>query len=205
MPASSPRHPASGSSETLLTAADHLMDQYPGYRIEVIGGVIRIAPLPDGCHARTLSDLMFAFAAVDLHGGESEVLQAIGLWLPTGPEDFAIADLVVVDSDLDDRMVQFNCYDPAAFRLVLEVTYLNFQQDLRDKVAAYAAAEIPVYVIVDREHQRLHVLTRPGAGVYASHRIHAPGEQVVLPDSIGAEVKLDVSAVLQVGEPRKAP
>ncbi|MFC8075331.1 Uma2 family endonuclease [Streptomyces sp. NPDC057307] len=200
---SAPQAP-SGSPETLLRVADRLMDQHPGYRVEIIGGAIRIAPLPDAGHARTLTDLMHAFIAVDLHGGESEVLQAIGLWLPTGPEDFAIPDLSVVDSDLDNRMVQFNCYDPAAFRLVVEVTYLNFQQDLRDKVTAYAEAKIPVYVIVDRKHNRLHVLTEPIEGGYASHRIHAPGEQVVLPDSIGAEVKLDVSALLKAGEPRKA-
>jgi Uma2 family endonuclease len=40
------------------------------------------------------------------------------------------------------------------------VSSSNFRADLRTKVAAYAEAEIPVYVIVDREHRRLH-LRRP--------------------------------------------
>ncbi|MFE5840751.1 Uma2 family endonuclease [Streptomyces niveus] len=190
--------------DTLLGVADRLMDRCPGNRVEIIGGVIRIAPLPDASHARTLTDLTQAFVAAESHGAGSEVLQAIGLWLPTGPEDFAIPDLALVDADFEDHLVQFNCYAPAAFRLVAEVTYLNFQHDLRDKVTAYADAKIPVYVIVDRKHGRLHVLTDPVAGDYTSHRVHAPGEHVVLPDSIGAEVKLDVSAVLRAGEPKKA-
>ncbi|MFD3485800.1 Uma2 family endonuclease [Streptomyces sp. NPDC058665] len=195
--------PGSGSPETLLGVADRLMDLHPGYRVEIVGGSIRIAPLPDPGHARTLSDLMLAFTAVELHGDTSEVLQAIGLWLPTGPEDFAIPDLSVVDSGLEDHRVQFNCYAPTAFRLVTEVTYLNFQQDLRDKVTAYAEAKIPVYVIVDRKHNRLHVLTDAVGADYVNHRIHAPGEQIVLPESIGAEVKLDVSAVLRAGERKR--
>lgn len=128
----------------------------------------------------------------------------MGLWLPGGPEDFAIPDLAVVDADFEEHLIQFNCYDPVVFRLVLEVTSSNYQQDLRNKVTAYAEARIPIYVIVDRKHNRLHVLTEPVAGDYTSHRIHAPGEQILLPDSIGAEVKLDVSALLKAGEPRKA-
>lgn len=146
---------------------------------------------------------MIPFLAVGIHGQESRVLQNVGVWLPSGQEDFAIPDLAVVDADFEEHLSQYNCYDPAVFRLVLEVTSGNYQQDLRNKVTAYAEAKIPVYVIVDRKHNRLHVLTEPVAGDYASHRIHAPGEQVVLPDSIGAEVKLDVAAVLKVGEPKK--
>ncbi|MFF2638778.1 Uma2 family endonuclease [Streptomyces niveus] len=195
--------PEGACADTLLGVADRLMDRCPGHRVEIIGGVIRIAPLPDASHARTLTDLTLACVAAESHGAGPEVLQAIGLWLPTGPEDFAIPDLAVVDADFEDHLVQFNCYAPAAFRLVVEVTYLNFQHDLRDKVTAYAEAGIPVYVIVDREHDRLRVLTDPVAGDYVNHRVHAPGEHVVLPDSIGAEVKLDVSAVLRAGEPRK--
>lgn len=193
--------PNNPPAATLLGVADHLMDQYCIYRVEIIGGAIRVAPLPDGDHARILTDLTLALIEVELRGDKPEVFQAIGLWLPTGPEDFAIPDLAVVDADFEDHLVQFNCYAPAAFRLVVEVTYLNFQQDLRDKVAAYAEAEIPVYVIVDREHDRLRVLTEPVAGDYTRHRVHARGEQVVLPGSVGAEVMLDVAAVLDARRP----
>lgn len=204
MSAAAAEHPWDSSQESQLAAADRLMEQLPGFRVEIIGGVITVAPPPDGDHASVLTDVMISFLAVGAHGQESRVLQNVGLWLPADSEDFAIPDLALVDADFEEHLIQYNCYDPAVFRLVLEVTSSNYQQDLRNKVTAYADAKIPVYVIVDRKHGRLHVLTDPVAGDYTSHRIHAPGEHVVLPDSIDAEVKLDVSAVLRAGEPKKA-
>ncbi|MCX4628007.1 MULTISPECIES: Uma2 family endonuclease [unclassified Streptomyces] len=180
----------------LIDVANRLMEQYPGYRVEIIGGQILMSPPADGSHAVGLTDLMLPFLAAGLHGEQSNVLQGIGLWLPTGREDYAIPDLSLVDADFEGRYVENNCYDPVAFRLVLEVTSSNYQADLRTKVTAYANAKVPVYVIVDRRHNRLHVLTDPAQDEYATHRVHAPGELVTLPESIGAKVTLDVEAVL---------
>ncbi|WP_381797011.1 Uma2 family endonuclease [Streptomyces niveus] len=204
MSAAAAEHPWDGPPESQLEAADRLMERLPGYRVEIIGGVIAVTPPADGAHARALRKLTRPFEDAGLDEGESEVLQAIGLWLPAGPGGYAIPDLSLVDADFEEHLIDHNCYDPAVFRLVLEVTSSNYQQDLRNKVTAYAEAKIPVYLIVDRKHSRLHVLTDPAGADYANHRIHAPGEQVVLPESIGAEVKLDVSAMLKAGEPRKA-
>ncbi|MET9553377.1 Uma2 family endonuclease [Streptomyces sp. NPDC006645] len=204
MSAAAAEQPWDSSEESQLKTADSLMEQLPGFRVEIIGGVITVAPPPDGDHASVLTDVMIPFLAVGAHGQESKVLQNVGLWLSAGSEDFAIPDLALVDADFEEHLIEYNCYAPAVFRLVLEVTSNNYQQDLRNKVTAYAEAKIPVYVIVDRKHGRLHVLTDPVSGDYASHRIHAPGEQVVLPESIGAEVKLDVSAVLRAGETKKS-
>ncbi|WP_405862989.1 Uma2 family endonuclease [Streptomyces sp. NBC_01515] len=186
----------------LIAEANRLMDRNPGYRVEIIGGQILVSPPPDVPHARALTDLMVPFLTAGLHGIESKVLQGIGLWLPTGTEDYAIPDLAVVDTDIEDHYVENNCYDPAPFRLVLEVTSSNYQTDLRTKVAAYAGAAVPVYVIVDRKHQRLHVLTDPATGEYTNHRVHAPGELVTLPDTLGAKVTLDVAEILKAGQPK---
>ncbi|MFI9584510.1 hypothetical protein ACIHCQ_22335 [Streptomyces sp. NPDC052236] len=57
--------------------------------------------------------------------------------------------------------------------------------------------------ILDRKHSRVHVLTEPVANGYDNNRIHAAGEEITLPESIGAEVKLDVAALLKAGA-RKA-
>jgi Uma2 family endonuclease len=145
---------------------------------------------------------MVPFIAAGLHGTESMVLQGIGLWLSSGAEDYAIPDLALVDADFQEHLVENSCYDPIAFRLVLEVTSSNYQADLRTKVAAYAGSNVPVYVIVDRKHQRLHVLTDPATGEYANHRVHAPGELVTLPDTLGAKVTLDVAEILKAGQPK---
>jgi Uma2 family endonuclease len=187
---------------TLTTIADEIMERHPGYRVEIIGGHLLVTPSPDAPHARALTKLMRPFIAAGLDDGETEVLQNVGLWLPTGAEDYAIPDLVVVDADIDDHLVENNAYDPACFRLVLEVTSGNWKDDLKTKVAAYAEAKVPVYVVVDRKHQRLHVLTDPVGSTYEGHRPHASGELVTLPDSIGAKVTLDVAEILKAGQPR---
>lgn len=197
-----PCDPCDGELPTLLEEADSLMERLPGYRVEIIGGVLTVTPPPDGAHARALTKLMRPFLMAGLDGGETEVLQAVGLWLPDGPEDFAVPDLALVDADFEEHLVEFNCYEPAVFRLVLEVTSSNYRNDLRNKVVAYAQAKIPVYVIVDRKHDRVHVLTSPLTSEYDSHEVYAPGQQIILPSSIGAEVKLDATELLKAGQRR---
>ncbi|MET8977828.1 Uma2 family endonuclease [Streptomyces sp. NPDC004539] len=152
-----------------------------------------VSPLRgDAPHSEVLTDLMRAFFAA---GHDEKVLLGVGIWLPTGPEDYAVPDLSLVSADIDSHLVENNCYAPACFRLVLEVTSDNWRTDLHTKVGAYAAAGVPVYVVVDREHERLHVFTEPAGDTYASHHVHAPGETAVL----GADVTVDVSAVLEAG------
>ncbi|MEU0986354.1 Uma2 family endonuclease [Streptomyces sp. NPDC005953] len=203
MSAAAAEHPCDGERGSLLDEADVLAERNPGHRVEIIGGVITVSPLADFAHARALTTAMLPFLMAGFDGTRADVLQAVAMWLPGGPSDYAIPDLAILDADFEEHHVERNCYDPAVFRLVLEVTSSNYQADLRNKVAAYAQAGIPVYVIVDRKHQRLHVLTDPDGTEYGHHRIHAPGEQITLPESIGAEVKLDVEELLKAAE-RKA-
>lgn len=177
------------------------MERNPGHRFEIIDGLLVVTPLADGPHAEVLTDVMVAFLHAGINRSEAQVLQKVAVWLPTGPEDYAIPDLSIVDTDIDVHMVENNCYAPSCFRMVMEVTSENANLDLRHKVRAYAAAAIPVYVIVDREHQLLHVLTAPSGDTYENHRSHDPGELVALPDSIGAKVSLDVTEILKAGQP----
>lgn len=200
MSAAAVEHPfADEPPKNQLETANRLIELFPGHRVEIIGGVITVAPPPDFRHARALTKLMRPFYAAGLDGGETEIAQGVGIWLPGGPEDYAIPDFVLVDSDIEDHHSSNNCYDPACFRLVLEVTSSNFNNDLRNKVDAYAQAAIPVYVIVDRKSKRLHVLTDPIDGEYASHSLYAPGQKATLPASIGAEITLDIADLLEAG------
>jgi Uma2 family endonuclease len=181
---------------TLLEAAEELSQKLPGYRVEIIGGEITVTPPADMQHAVSLTDIMVPFLAAGLHGGETRVVQAAGVWLPDGPYDYAVPDLSVVDADYADHLIEHNCYDPAIFRMVLEVTSSNYGNDLKKKVLAYAIAGIPVYVIADRKNRRVHLLTEPEHGEYRVHAVHPPGESLVLPESIGASVTLEVNSVL---------
>ncbi|CAL9298634.1 Uma2 family endonuclease [Streptomyces sp. SudanB182_2057] len=201
MSAASVEQPFDADEPFSLTAiADEIMERHPGYRVEIIGGHLLVTPSPDAPHARALTGLMIPFLAAGLHGEETEVLQSVAIKIPTGAEDYCIPDLVVVDADIDDHFIENNAYDPVCFRLVLEVTSSNWRDDLKTKVGAYAEAKVPVYMVVDRKHQRLHVLTEPDGSEYTSHRVHAPGESVTLPDSVGAEVALDVEQIIRAGQ-----
>lgn len=191
---------ASGMSQ--IEAANSLMHRLPGVLVEIIGGQMLATPRPDIAHTRVLKKMARAFEAAGLDEDGTEVHRSIGVWLQDEPEDYAIPDLCIVEADVDDHLVENNCYDPVVFRLVLEVTSSNWPADLRTKATAYAQARIPVYVIVDRRHQRLRVLTDPTEGTYANHRVHAPGELVTLPDTLGAKVTLDVAEILNAGRPQ---
>jgi Uma2 family endonuclease len=196
MPAAAVERPH--EDRPLIAEANLIMEQLPGRRVEIIGGQLLLAPAPDGPH----SEALMLFAAPFLQLGLVRALPGIGLWLPSGPEDYVIPDLSVVDDDYRDHLVENSCYDPACFRLVMEVTTSNWKTDLRTKVAYYSKAKIPVYVIIDRQHQRLHVLTDPVRDNYATHHIHTADELVTLPDSIGGKVTLDVAKILKAGQPK---
>jgi Uma2 family endonuclease len=181
---------------TPLEAADMISDKLPGYRVEIIGGEIIVTPPADGEHGETLTDITVPLVAAGLHGQASRVIQAIGLWLPDGPWDYAVPDLAVVDADYRDHLVEFNCYQPSVFRLVLEVTSSNHGRDLKMKPAAYATAGVPVYVIVDRRNRRVLLLSDPVDGEYRVHAVRHPGQSFTLPESVGAPVTLSVDSLL---------
>lgn len=179
----------------LLEVAELISNQFAGYRVEIVGSQVTVTPPSSIQHGRSLSRFMRVFSAAGF-SDEIEVMQNVGLWLPDGPSDFAIPDLVIVDADIEDHLVEHNCYDPAVFRLVLEVTSSNIGDDLKRKPTAYASAGVPVYVIVDRSNQRVMVLTEPQDGEYRVHAVHHPGQSFTLPESIGASVTLSVDDVL---------
>lgn len=181
---------------TLLEVAELISDQFVGYRVEIIGSEITVTPPPNGQHGDALTTITVPLLAAGLHGETTRVIQGIGVRLPEGPFDYAIPDLSVVDADYADHLVEFGCYDPVIFRLVLEVTSSNLGDDLKKKPGAYAAAGIPVYVIADRTNRRVMVLTDPQDGEYRLHAVHRPGQSFALPESVGASVTLLVDDVL---------
>ncbi|TDC26954.1 Uma2 family endonuclease [Streptomyces sp. 8K308] len=178
----------------LLDLAETVHRNMPGFRPEIIGGALTVSPPADGQHARSLTGLTLALAA--LHGKETLVVQGVGLWLPTGTFDHVVPDLAVVDGDFEDHQMPYNCYAPSAFRLVVEITSTNRANDVMMKPRVYAQAEVPVYLIGDRQNREAVLLTDPLEGEYRSRSVYRPGESFTLPESIGAAVELDVDTLL---------
>src|SRR5690606_16831940 len=123
-------------------------------------------------------------------------LQGIGLWLPTGPEDYAVPDFSVVDDDYKDALVEKNCYAPHVFRLVLEVTSSNWTNDTATKVDVYARANVPAYLIVDRTHDEVLLYTDPVDGKYLDPQRFKRGQSVRVLESAGIPLDLSVDTLL---------
>ncbi len=185
---------------TIAEAADCLSRQLPGHRVEILKGSIVVTPPPDGPHQETLSDLDYEFRQAGGRKAGLKALQGIGLWLPTGPDDYAVPDLSIVDADYKDALVEKNCYAPHVFRLVLEVTSSNWGNDLATKVETYAEARIPVYMIADRKHDQVLVCTAPEGDRYRITTPYKRGTTVPLPASVGVALELSVDRLLDGDE-----
>ncbi|MFD4741482.1 Uma2 family endonuclease [Streptomyces virginiae] len=185
---------------TIAEAADRLSKELPGHRVEILQGRLTVTPPSDGSHALSLSWLIEKFYDADARTAGLRYVQGIGLWLPTGSDDYAIPDFALVEADFRDHKVQKNCYAADVFRLVVEVTSSNWSDDIGVKVDSYAKADIPVYVIADRHHDEAVLCCDPRNGAYRLRRTYKRGESIPLPPSIGVSVELPVDLLLDGDE-----
>ncbi|MDI3385596.1 Uma2 family endonuclease [Streptomyces sp. B-S-A8] len=181
---------------TLADAAERLWDVLPGHRVEILNGSIVVTPPADGPHQETLTELIVACHEAGGKQAGLKCLPGVGLWLPTGRDDYAIPDFALLDADYRDALVEKDCYAPHVFRMVLEVTSSNWANDLVTKVETYAEARVPVYVVVDRKHGHVLVLSDPDGKEYRTSSKCPRGAKVRLPKSIGIELELDADTLL---------
>lgn len=172
--------------------------RWRGFRIEAYGGRVVLNPPPDGGHALALSEIMqLAFTKyVDrLEQQSLKLVQGIGLALPSGDGEYVIPDLAIVDADFRKHQRPKNLYPGHVFRAVVEITSGNWIDDVEAKPGLYAEAGVPAYVIGDRMHGVVRVLSRPEEGEYLNVATCKPGETFILPGDLPAEIP--VSLVLQ--------
>ncbi|MFF4017549.1 Uma2 family endonuclease [Streptomyces sp. NPDC001843] len=181
---------------SLSDAADRLWEELPGHRVEILNGSIVVTPPPDGSHQETLTWLIEEFLRIKAREAGLRYVGGIGLWLPTGPDDYAVPDFSVVDADYKDALVEKNCYAPHVFRLVLEVTSSNWTNDTATKVDVYARANIPVYLVADRTHGEVLLYTDPVDGKYPDPTRYKRGQTVPVPESVGVTLDLSVDILL---------
>ncbi|MGP3686817.1 Uma2 family endonuclease [Streptomyces sp. IBSNAI002] len=181
---------------TIAEAADRLSRELPGHRVEILQGRLTVTPPADGRHARTLTRLTVAFHEAGAERAGLEFLQGIGIWLPTGADDYAVPDFSLVEADFLDHKVVKNCYRPDVFRMILEVTSSNWADDIGTKVESYARAGVPVYVVADRRHDEVVLHTDPRGTRYGMSKKFKRGTSLTLPDDIGVAVELPVDMLL---------
>lgn len=124
--------------------------------------------------------------------------------LDPGPDGYTVPGLALVDEDYAEHRQPYNTYPPEFFHLVVEVTSANWRDDVGPKTVAYARAGIAVYVLVDRHHGEVRLLTRPGkSGMrdrgtgegqdfdYHGVNVFGPGERAEIPGPVPCEVPVD--------------
>ncbi|MFJ3304519.1 Uma2 family endonuclease [Streptomyces sp. NPDC086549] len=82
--------------------------------------------------------------------------------------------------------------DPDGILMVVEITVRDHdtnQRDRIDKPIGYAEAEIPVYLLIDRDDDTLTVFSEPKDGRYQQSPSHPWGTTVVLPSPV--DITLD--------------
>ncbi|NSC22889.1 Uma2 family endonuclease [Streptomyces albus subsp. chlorinus] len=153
--------------------------------LEFIDGRIGEKAVPDGAHAALISWLvrqcMQSRPDLDLDTTQGLRVGAYrnGRARPDG-------SLVPIDYFLNEG----EWADPQGVLMTVEITSYDSDTDRRDrqeKPAAYAAAGIPVYLLVDRDACTVVVHTNPDqkAGRYRDVHTAQFGEEVALPEPVG--------------------
>ena len=134
-------------------------------RPEYIEGTVIVPPQPDYNHSKGAVKLTFQLhmAGLDLAG--------MGMGFRAAHQDGSTMSLVIPDfyilrrepTELDSSYLKVHkgWYPIGMIALVGEVTSSNHAIDTGAKLAAYAAAGIPVYVLINRETRTAHCYTGP--------------------------------------------
>lgn len=166
------------------------MEWPEGSKVEIIEGIVTVSPTPANQH-----NLIAAVVQRRLYSAipeDWEIFQTLSIAVPSRLGMF-IPDLVVVPTGEVDGP---GTYIPAAAaELVVEVTSKsNAGHDRVSKPAAYAAAGIPLYLLIDRWAPGGPTVTlygEPQGDVYRVLHAGKFGELIVLPEPF--DLKLDTS------------
>jgi Uma2 family endonuclease len=147
-----------------------------GYRAEIVGGQISVAPSPFGMHAYIVAKIRRAATAA--LPADHDLYENVTLEEPDG--DRYIPDLALLPDALM-RTRRDWVFPMGMCLLAVEVTSPG--QEGRDyvKAAGYARAGIAVYLIVDQKRRRCVVHGEPSGDRYASVAELPFGAQVLLP------------------------
>ncbi|MCL3998490.1 Uma2 family endonuclease [Streptomyces lavenduligriseus] len=134
-------------------------------RAEFIEGTGIVPPQPEHRHNAGIVKLIVQFhlAGFDLAGVNDgfRVAKADGTTMALVVPDFYVCRREPTELDESYRKAHRGWYPIDLLALVGEVTSTNHEMDTGPKHRAYAAAGIPVYVLIDRHAKTAHCYTDP--------------------------------------------
>lgn len=172
------------SGDDELLEAFLALETPEGFKAELIEGKIVVTPPPDGDHegamARILQQVLRSCGA-DLHfSGNKGLIVPGGRYIPDGT--FAL------EGAFDGRepwMV------PDGVLMVVEVTSTRPGKDRLEKRKGYAAAGIPLCLLVDRQENKVILHSDPAGDDYHSTTWVPVGEPLDLPAPFGFALQTD--------------
>lgn len=159
----------------------YAMDTPEGCKAEIVEGVITVAPPPSNGHTCIASELHELFVLSKLPASLG-VYENLGVTVPRRV-GFYIPDLVVADRALLATPEPVRAVD---VELVVEITSpSNARHDRVAKQAGYAAAEVPLYLLVDsfaNGGPTVTLFSEPGDNVYRRLQAGKFGDTFHLPE-----------------------
>ncbi|WP_344288478.1 Uma2 family endonuclease [Streptomyces synnematoformans] len=164
-----------GSAEEDPTLAAFLELELPeGYRAELIEGEIVVSPPPDRDHEDIVGKLMWLIAresATQLYAPGT-----VGLITPHGR---FIPDATV--GAWGSFHGSESWAEPSGVVMTVEVTSVRTDKDRGPKRRGYAAAGIPLYLLVDRSNTTTTLYSEPSGEDYRQHSRVPFGKELDLP------------------------
>ncbi|WP_030620968.1 Uma2 family endonuclease [Streptomyces sclerotialus] len=150
-----------------------------GFRAEVVEGAVQMSPQRD-THSNIIKHVLLQMGA--RFGPDSEIMMDVRLDLPGYRNGFCPDIFKLSDDAKKDEKGRWRYQD---VEFVLEViSRETARNDYGKKKDAYAAGEVPVYLIADPYTGKCHLFTRPEDGAYQSKSSSAFGEPVDLTDTV---------------------
>lgn len=173
--------PTSGDDWDSVVHLWEEMDAPEGCKVEIIEGIVTVAPPPVNDHNLiAVSVQRRLFTAIP---DDWEVFQTLNLAVPSR-SGLYIPDLAVVPREAVPRGE--NSTPPDAAELVVEITSRsNAVNDRVAKLNGYAAAGVPLYLLIDPHatgSPTIHLYGEPEAGKYRVLWVGKFGETVLLPE-----------------------
>jgi Uma2 family endonuclease len=158
--------------------------------LEFINGKLEVKPVPDQLHGAIV---MWLLEQCLQQRPDLRLYPEQGLKIEAYRKGRARADGAL--APLDHYIAHDGEWaDTEGTLMAVEVTSHDSGTDLRDRVEkrdGYAAAGIPVYLLVDRDVEKLVVYTDPHDGEYQSRTNHDYGTTVKLPDPVGITLETE--------------
>ncbi|MEW2631950.1 Uma2 family endonuclease [Streptomyces sp. NPDC048389] len=152
-------------------------------RLELINGKLEVKPVPDMPHGAIV---MWLLRQCMQQRPELALYPEQGLTVKTYRAGRARADGAL--APIDHFITQPGEWaDPDGVLMTVEVTSYDCDTGRRDRVDkrdGYAAAGIPVYLLIDRDSDTLVVHSEPEEGIYRLVRTYFYGDTVDLPSPV---------------------